>query len=120
MSPCLLGCLAVATDVPDSGKKTTLGLIVGVVGIAIITGFFTAGGEKIWDKIFPDEPEDKGSSNGTSVWDEPEGGEYSEEPGLEEPVPPISSKTPGDSGRPFEQPLKNDDRSFEQPLRDKQ
>ena len=53
MGPCLLGRLAVTTDVPDSGKMKTLGIFAGVVGIAIITGFFAAGGEKIWDKIFP-------------------------------------------------------------------
>ena len=62
------------TDVPDSGKMKTLGIFAGVVGIAIISGFFTAGGEKIWDRIFPDEPEDKGSPNTTPVWDEPGGG----------------------------------------------
>ncbi|MDE2681565.1 MAG: CHAT domain-containing protein [Verrucomicrobiota bacterium] len=71
--PCLPGRLAVTTDVPDSGKMKTLGVFAGVVGIAIITGFFTAGGEKIWGGIFPDEPEDKGSPNTTSVWNEPGG-----------------------------------------------
>jgi hypothetical protein len=99
---------------------TTLGIIGGVVGIAIITGFFAAGGEKIWDKIFPDEPEDKSSSNATSGWDEPEGGGYSEEPGPVDLNPSNDPKTPVDNGRPFEQPFKNDDRSFEQPFRGKQ